>query len=215
MADSTGDFPIRVVNSTHTFNFGRTLTRPEFLLIAKNGVNSVYNPKKFHAIFLRVRCEDEHSTVTSLIFTSGKVILTGAKSPKGALFAGAKICAQVNAIFSKWFMKRRRDPIKVCDMKLRNVVASGTFPFRLAIERFYLQWRGNRQKYGSIITTLRFDPTIFTGLRVVTPQFTTIIFISGKFIVTGLKSFEKIPQKFQMVHDLISFYKRSKFFPIK
>ena len=62
-------------------------------------------------------------------------------------------------------------------------------------------------KFGNI--TVRYDPTIFTGLRVVAhTEFTAIFFIGGKFIVTGLKSFEGISDKIINLCKILMNFKR-------
>lgn len=192
---------IRVVNSTNTFNFGRELSRAEFLSVAQKGINTVYYPQKFHAIIARIRIDgDATETVTALIFRSGKLVLTGARSWASAEAASRKICRQINSCLSK-------NPIGIFDLKLRNVVATGTFPLRLAIEKFYSEWRVEKSKFGNI--TVRYDPTIFTGLRVVAhTEFTAIFFIGGKFIVTGLKSFEGISDKIINLCNILMNFKR-------
>jgi transcription initiation factor TFIID TATA-box-binding protein len=194
---------IRVVNSTNTFNLGRPLSREEFLYIAKNGVNTVYDPRRFHAIIARTRVGDANETVTALIFTSGKVVLTGARSMASAHAAGQNFCHLINLCLSKI----AKNPVCSMDFMLRNVVGTGTFPFRLSIEKFYLRWREERENFDNLM--VRYDPTIFTGLRIVVPQeFTAIFFISGKFIVTGLKAFEDIGDKIKKLCELFMNFKR-------
>jgi transcription initiation factor TFIID TATA-box-binding protein len=126
-------------------------------------------------------------SVTGLIFQCGKVILTGAKTEDYAKVACKKICKMVNRILPQ-------DEIMPKCFMLRNVVASGNFSSPLKMVEFYLHLKGTNYEWLKKVT---FDPSIFPGLRIVTSHFTSTLFASGKFIVTGLKSFTGIEEIYQ------------------
>ena len=63
----------KLQNIVSTFNLGCELDLRSIALRAKN---SEYNPKRFAACIMRIR----EPKTTALIFKSGKVVCTGAKS---------------------------------------------------------------------------------------------------------------------------------------
>ena len=54
------------------------------LVISQRLTNTVYNPSKFKAVILRLR----NPRTTVLLFASGKIVITGAKTEMASLTAG-------------------------------------------------------------------------------------------------------------------------------
>jgi TATA-box binding protein (TBP) (component of TFIID and TFIIIB) len=178
------------------------LRHAEFLRIARNGINSVYDPKKFHAIIIRCRiAAAAASSVTGLVFQCGKVILTGAKSHREAKMACMKICKMVNRILAMDIATSSK--LMPHSFMLRNAVASSKFPSSINLLALYYHLKG-AITYGKWLIKVRYDPSIFSGLRVSTNQFTSTLFASGKFIVTGLKSFSSIDEKFENLSTVVT-----------
>uniref|UniRef100_A0A183CAP1 Late endosomal/lysosomal adaptor and MAPK and MTOR activator 5 n=1 Tax=Globodera pallida TaxID=36090 RepID=A0A183CAP1_GLOPA len=63
----------------HKTFFPLEVLNVQFLAIAQNGINTEYNPRRFHAIIMRVRCRER--TVSALVFRSGRVVLAGVPHP--------------------------------------------------------------------------------------------------------------------------------------
>lgn len=59
--------------------------------IALKARNAEYNPKRFAAVIMRVR----EPKTTALIFSSGKMVCTGAKSEEQSRQAARKVCMQL------------------------------------------------------------------------------------------------------------------------
>lgn len=66
-----------------TVNLGCQL---DLKLIALHARNSEYNPKRFSAVIMRIR----EPRTTALIFSSGKIVCTGAKSEEDSKLAARK-----------------------------------------------------------------------------------------------------------------------------
>lgn len=182
-------FGIFVSNSTVTIFLGREFGNDEFYCIAKWGVNSIYDPKKFHAIIIRFRMQMEKHT-TALVFRSGRVVLTGARSKQQCIRSFRKLLKIINnALVSKGGYRK----ISLCRFHIRNVVFAGKFPTKIFVEKIHREFCENfvsARKY--LIKSCRYDPSIFPGIRIASKlHFTLIIFVSGNFIVTGLKDYEK------------------------
>jgi TATA-box binding protein (TBP) (component of TFIID and TFIIIB) len=60
----------------------------------------------------------------------------------------------------------------------------------ILIEKAFRHFREPTNAQNFTIKRCRYDPSIFPGLRIATTTgFTLLIFVSGNFIVTGLKSY--------------------------
>ncbi|KAL3095047.1 hypothetical protein niasHT_023023 [Heterodera trifolii] len=70
-----------ISNCTVVFKINvEPLTRKQFLTIAQRGANTEYNPRRFHAIIMRIRTT-AGKTVAALVFQSARVVLTGVPHP--------------------------------------------------------------------------------------------------------------------------------------
>ena len=86
---------LRMQNIMATVNL---TTRVDLDKITQSTRNAEYNPKRFQAVIMRIR----EPRTTALIFASGKMIITGAKSEEDAMNAGKKYAAIVN----KWAFRK-------------------------------------------------------------------------------------------------------------
>jgi hypothetical protein len=74
---------IQIQNMTATVNMGVRLDLQEIALRCRN---TEYNPKKFGAVVMRLR----EPKTTCLLFSSGKCVITGARSSHNAALAARK-----------------------------------------------------------------------------------------------------------------------------
>lgn len=122
--------------------------------------------------------------------------MTGARQIEQCTSAANKICRQFNTLLcSKHF--------RVEQLTLRNVVLSGRVHHRILIQNLsdYLHKTGEVKK-------CIYDPTIFPGVRIKFNQYTTTIFASGKFIITGLKTFNIDWKIFKILFEILSKFKK-------
>uniref|UniRef100_A0A8C3QBK4 TATA-box binding protein n=1 Tax=Geospiza parvula TaxID=87175 RepID=A0A8C3QBK4_GEOPR len=131
--------------------------------IALHARNAEYNPKRFAAVIMRIR----QPRTTALIFSSGKMVCTGAKSEEQSRLAARKYARVVQKLGF---------PAKFLDFKIQNMVGSCDvrFPIRLEMESVSPHVRG-------------YEPELFPGLvyRMVKPRIVLLIFVSGKVVLTG------------------------------
>lgn len=78
-------------NIVSTANLGCAL---DLRQIAMNARNAEYNPKRFAAVIMRIR----NPKTTALIFTSGKMVCTGAKSETESKTAARKYAKAIRKI---------------------------------------------------------------------------------------------------------------------
>ena len=80
--------------------------------IALNCRNAEYNPKRFAAVIMRIR----DPKTTALIFSSGKMVCTGAKSEEFSKDAAKK--------YAKAIRKVGYPTCEMKDFKIQNIVGS-------------------------------------------------------------------------------------------
>lgn len=81
--------------------------------------NAEYNPKRFAAVIMRMK---EPARTTALIFKTGKMVITGAKSEQHS-FSAAKEYAKA--------IERAGNKVKLCDFAVQNMVGSCSVNFQI------------------------------------------------------------------------------------
>jgi len=132
--------------------------------IVKNFENVEYKPDQFPGLVFRL----EKPKTATLIFSSGKMVSTGAKSEKQATEAVHKITRELK---NKKIIEKTRPQITV-----QNIVASATLPGKIDLEH--------------AVTGLErtmYEPEQFPGLiyRMHDPDVVILLFASGKLVCTG------------------------------
>jgi len=165
------DTKIDIVNVMASF----VTCKPDLKEIALRARNSNYNPKRFPAV--TVRFQDPRST--SLIFASGKVVITGCKGE-----AHVNIAAKRTV---KLLKKLGHHNVYCNELKIHNIVASHCIPFRINMEKFAFHFRDLFYKF-------HYEPELFPGSTMLIPNFgvTVLTFGSGKMVLTGGKTLENI-----------------------
>jgi transcription initiation factor TFIID TATA-box-binding protein len=133
--------------------------------------NVEYEPEQFPGLVLRLK----EPKVAALIFSSGKVVCTGAKSPQDSKIAIGKIVAKMNKI-----------GLKIPSgytVKMENIVASAKLSGEL-----------NLNNIAFSLENTEYEPEQFPGLvyRMDNPRVTFLLFGSGKVICTGGKTIEDV-----------------------
>ena len=89
--------------------------------IAMYARNAEYNPKRFAAVIMRIR----DPKTTALIFRSGKMVVTGAKSEADARTAARKYAR---------IIQKLEFPARFADFKIQNMVGSCDVKFPIRLE---------------------------------------------------------------------------------
>jgi len=141
-----------------------------------------YNRKKFPGLVYRVK----NPKAAFLVFTSGKVVCTGAKSVEDV----HTVIHRVAKHFRDHGIPTYEDP----DIKVQNIVASADL--------------GSDLNLNNIVTEMGFEnieyePEQFPGLvyRLDEPKVVVLIFSSGKLVVTGGKSPEACVKGVEKVRE--------------
>jgi transcription initiation factor TFIID TATA-box-binding protein len=127
--------------------------------IAMQARNAEYNPKRFSAVIMRIR----EPKTTALIFRSGKMVVTGAKSEEQARLAARKLAR---------IIQKLDFPVHFTDFRIQNIVGSCDVRFPIRLEGLAYK----HSHYSS------YEPELFPGLiyRMVQPKVVLLIFVSGK-----------------------------------
>lgn len=91
-------------------------------MIALRARNAEYNPKRFAAVIMRIR----DPKTTALIFSSGKIVVTGAKSEEASRRASRKYCRIIQ--------KLGYGEAKFAEFTIQNIVASCDVEFPVRLE---------------------------------------------------------------------------------
>lgn len=120
---------------------------------------------------------------TALIFASGKMVVTGAKSEDDSRLASRK--------YARIIQKLGFDA-KFAEFKIQNIVGSCDVKFPIRLE-------GLAFSHGAFSS---YEPELFPGLiyRMIKPKVVLLIFVSGKIVLTGAKVREEIYMAFNQIY---------------
>ncbi|XP_065540024.1 TATA box-binding protein-like 2 isoform X1 [Lathamus discolor] len=182
-SESSGIVP-QLQNIVSTVNLACKLDLKNIALHARN---AEYNPKRFAAVIMRIR----EPRTTALIFSSGKMVCTGAKSEEQSRLAARKYARVVQKLGF---------PAKFLDFKIQNMVGSCDVRFPIRLEGLVL----THQQFSS------YEPELFPGLiyRMVKPRIVLLIFVSGKVVLTGAKERSEIYEAFENIYPILKGFKK-------
>ncbi|KAG8897065.1 TATA-box-binding protein [Tulasnella sp. 417] len=161
--------------------------RLDLKTIALHARNAEYNPKRFAAVIMRIR----DPKTTALIFASGKMVVTGAKSEDDSRLASRK--------YARIVQKLGFDA-KFSEFKIQNIVGSCDVKFPIRLE-------GLAYSHGQFSS---YEPELFPGLiyRMLKPKVVLLIFVSGKIVLTGAKVREEIYTAFNTIYTVLLEFKK-------
>lgn len=141
-----------------------------------------YRPKQFPGLVFRLK----RPKTATLIFNSGKMVCTGAKSEKESKRAIMKVVRELK--------KSGIIIIGNPDMKIQNIVASANLAGLIDLER---------SAY-SLGRTM-YEPEQFPGLiyRMDVPKVVILLFASGKLVCTGAKHEEDVYEAVTKLHETV------------
>ncbi|XP_027765202.1 TATA box-binding protein-like protein 2 [Empidonax traillii] len=183
-ASETSGIVPQLQNIVSTVNLACKLDLKNIALHARN---AEYNPKRFAAVIMRIR----EPRTTALIFSSGKMVCTGAKSEEQSRLAARKYARVVQKLGF---------PAKFLDFKIQNMVGSCDVRFPIRLEGLVL----THQQFSS------YEPELFPGLiyRMVKPRIVLLIFVSGKVVLTGAKDRSEIYEAFENIYPILKGFQK-------
>ena len=141
-----------------------------------------YRPEQFPGLVFRLK---KPKTAT-LIFNSGKMVCTGAKSEKEAKRAVMKIIKELK--------KGGIIIISKPELKIQNIVASASLGGTIDLERAAFE-----------LGKTMYEPEQFPGLiyRMDDPKVVILLFASGKLVCTGAKREQDVYEAVNKLHEIL------------
>jgi transcription initiation factor TFIID TATA-box-binding protein len=154
--------------------------RVDLNAVVKSNLGVEYRPEQFPGLVFRLR----RPKTATLIFSSGKMVCTGAKSEKEARRA------VVNVI--KELKKGGIIIIGKPELKIQNIVASASLGGKIDLE----------QAVRTLAKTM-YEPEQFPGLifRMDEPKVVILIFASGNLVCTGAKKEQDVYDAVHKLHE--------------
>src|SRR3990172_3551670 len=134
-------------------------------------INTEYNPEQFPGLVIRIK----DPKTSALIFSSGKVVCTGARSMEKVHESIRKIIKSLEKIGIKIKIKP--------EVKIQNIVASGCVGMDL-----------NLNMLATKLQNVEYEPEQFPGLvyKLLAAKATFLLFSNGKIVCTGTKSEKEV-----------------------
>ncbi|MDO8642912.1 MAG: TATA-box-binding protein [Candidatus Woesearchaeota archaeon] len=155
---------IKVVNIVVSASLGHDIPLEK---MAATLSNTEYNPEQFPGLVIRIK----EPKTSALIFSSGKIVCTGARSMDKVYESIDKIIKSLEKINIK---------IKVRPVvKIQNIVASGRVGMDLNLNTLAMK-----------LENTEYEPEQFPGLvyKLAEAKATFLLFSNGKVVCTGTKS---------------------------
>ncbi len=168
---------IKIENVVASTSLGRELDLPE---VAKSLEGSEYDPGQFPGLVFRLKSPK----AATLLFRSGKVVCTGARSLEEVRLALDHL---VNELGAAGVAVRKKPEITV-----QNIVASADLGSAINLNALALSLGLEKVEY---------EPEQFPGLvyRLDSPKVVMLLFGSGKMVCTGARKVEDVEQAVERI----------------
>jgi transcription initiation factor TFIID TATA-box-binding protein len=150
--------------------------------ITRNFPDVEYHPDQFPGLVFRIKAPK----TATLIFTSGKMVCTGAKSEKLSRLAVKMVVEQLR----KGGIKVKKQAV----VEVQNIVASINLGGKIHLE-----------DAARTLPRSMYEPEQFPGLihRMLDPKTVILLFSSGKLVCTGAKKEEDVYRSVNNLHSLL------------
>jgi len=176
-------------NMVSTIHVETNTDKIDLEMISSCIANSCYDKKRFAAITIRI---DEPKT-TALLFSSGKLVITGASSKQIAIAAIRSTIYMLKNVFSYLDISFKNHIIQniVCNVRIPKLKT-------IDIQRLHAEFG----------TSCTYQPSIFPGLifRPDNSPIVLLIFKSARIVVTGAREYDDIVSGFRDIIDTIKPY---------
>ena len=176
------DLDINIVNVVASVTLDQKINLLDIMKVFRN---VEYNPKRFPGLVFRLK----RPKTATLIFSTGKMVCTGAKSEKMARRAVHKV---VRELKDNGIVILNKPKIVI-----QNMVASANLHGKIDLE-----------VAADVLDNVMYEPEQFPGLiyRMKDPKTVLLLFASGKLVCTGAKSKEMVHESVAKVYDVLKDY---------
>ena len=164
------EFDVKIENVVVFATLGKDIPLEK---ISKELVGAEYTPEAFPGVIYRIK----DPKTAALIFSSGKIVCTGARSPKFAKTAVQKVVDDMKAL--------NIDMPDTFHTGVENIVASTQIDAKDKLNLEFIAYNLENAEY---------EPEQFPGLvyRISDPRVAFLLFGTGKIICTGARKIEEI-----------------------
>ena len=174
---------IRIVNIVCSSSLGQDIP---LIRLAETLPNTEYNPEQFPGLIMRIK----EPKTSALIFSSGKIVNTGARSL-------SKVRESIDRIIEN--LAKVNVKIKIVPkIEVQNMVGSGSIGMDLNLNSLAME-----------LENTEYEPEQFPGLvyKLAGTRATFLLFSNGKIVCTGTRSEKKLKEA---VRELIEILKKKK-----
>src|SRR3989339_1748090 len=166
---------IKIVNIVATASLERAIP---LVKLAEALPNTEYNPEQFPGLVMRIK----DPKTSALIFSSGKIVCTGAKSL-------AKVRESIVKIIEN-LAKIKIKIVGIPEAKVQNMVASGSIGLDLNLNSLAID-----------LPNTEYEPEQFPGLvyKLDGTRATFLLFSNGKIVCTGTRSEKKLKEALDLL----------------
>ncbi len=156
--------------------------RLDLIDITKKFPETEYHPEQFPGLVFRIKLPK----TATLIFSSGKMVCTGAKSEEQAIKAVRSVVQKLRA----GKIKVKNNPVIV----IQNIVASINLGGKIHLETA-----------ARSLPRSMYEPEQFPGLihRMLDPKTVILLFASGKLVCTGAKKESDVYRSVNNLHTML------------
>ena len=178
----TRDLEIVIQNVVATATLDQKLNLLDIIKVFRN---VEYRPKQFPGLVFRLK----RPKTSTLIFSTGKMVCTGAKSEKMAQSAIKKVVQELN---NNGIIILGKPKIVI-----QNIVASANLHGKIDLETA-----------ADVMENVMYEPEQFPGLiyRMEDPKTVLLVFTSGKIVCTGGKSEKMVHESVHKLYELLDSY---------
>ena len=151
--------------------------------------NTEYNPEQFPGLVMRIK----EPKTTALVFSSGKIVCTGAKSMAKVRLAVQEIIKYLGKIKIKIKIKPK--------ISVQNMVASGAIGMDLNLNSLAMD-----------LENTEYEPEQFPGLvyKLKNTRATFLLFSNGKIVCTGTRGESQLKEAVMLLVKTLNSLKRKK-----
>lgn len=149
--------------------------------------NTEYNPEQFPGLVIRIK----EPKTSALIFSSGNIVCTGARSLEKVEESIQRIIESLEKIGIKIKIKPK--------INVQNIVASGSIGLDLNLNNLAMK-----------LDNTEYEPEQFPGLvyKLMEAKATFLLFSNGKIVCTGTKSEDMVHKAVDMLLDNLNKLKK-------
>jgi len=169
------NFNIKIENIVATATFGIRIPLEK---IVEHVEGTEYEPEQFPGLVYRVK----DPKAAMLVFSSGKIVCTGARNIADVRKAVEKVAKMIKSL--------KLDVSKKYKIQIENIVASAQLPVRLDLDKIAFELENSE-----------YEPNQFPGLvfRMKDPKAAFLLFSTGKVVCIGTRKVEDIASAMNFV----------------